>query len=207
MNTEKTKAEIDAERLADFKKVLTFHLVTKIKHHFKSRVDWFYKAPAIWKLFREHKLNTQQKLNPWSFIAKYNDAGLSRSQVKAIFGRYPNEKSFTIPYSKLIESDEDITTRKHGTLVVPNKQTNEKRRFGVNTCYMLPKEYIQSIFDDKALLKKVCDAGSDFYTDRQRRLIFTQIAKQKNYHYKTNKELIANLSEEEKIASVLEELV
>ena len=32
------------------------------------------------------------------------------------------------------------------------------------------------------------DAGSDYYTDRQRRLIFTQLLNQKNYHYKTNKE-------------------
>ena len=33
------------------------------------------------------------------------------------------------------------------------------------------------------------DAGSDYYTDRQRRLIFTQLMNQKHYHYKTNKEI------------------
>ena len=32
------------------------------------------------------------------------------------------------------------------------------------------------------------DAGSDYYTDRQRRLIFTQLLNQKRYHYKTNEE-------------------
>lgn len=47
------------------------------------------------------------------------------------------------------------------------------RRFQLCKRYQLPYELIKSIFDDEALLAKVCDAGSDYYTDRQRRLIFT----------------------------------
>ena len=50
------------------------------------------------------------------------------------------------------------------------------------------------------LLEKVCDAGSDYYTDRQRRLIFTQINdKKKGYHYKTKQEIAEEMTEQEKI--------
>ena len=197
MNT-KTHDQIDAERLEDFKKVLTYHLVNKIAYHFKGNVETFYKIPAMWKMFRAHRLS--KDINPWSLIAKFNSAGLTRLQVASIFGKYPNEKSFTIPYSKLIEADAEVTVCKHGSLVTGKGE--KKRRIGKSNCYLLPKEYIASIFADEALLKKVKDAGSDFYSDRQRRLIFTQINKQKNYHYKTN----AELTEEEKIAAVIDSI-
>ena len=41
------------------------------------------------------------------------------------------------------------------------------------------------------------DAGSDYYTDRQRRLIFTQLLNQKRYHYRTNKEIEKENQEKE----------
>lgn len=194
----KTHTQIDAERLEDFKKVLTYHLVSKIAYHFKGSVDTFYKIPAMWRMFRAHKLS--KDINPWSLIAKFNNAGLTRLQVASIFGKYPNEKSFTIPYSKLIEADGEVTVCNHGSLVVGKGE--KKRRIGKSRCYLLPKAYIASIFADEKLLKKVKNAGSDFYSDRQRRLIFTQINKQKNYHYKTN----AELTEEEQIAAVIDSL-
>ena len=40
------------------------------------------------------------------------------------------------------------------------------------------------------------DAGSDYYTDRQRRLIFTQLLNQKRYHYRTNKEIEKEIEKE-----------
>ena len=219
------KAVVDAERLDDFKKVLTYHLVTKIKYHFKGHVDLFYKVPAMWKTFRAHKLTKTQlnlwscvfrsksgpddtELSPWSIVNMYNDAGLSRHQVRAIFGKYPGSKSFTIPYSKLIESDSTISVRYHGVLKYKSKKLDKQRHFGVENCYTLPEKYIQSIFDDKELLEKVCDAGSDFYSDRQRRLIFLQINDKKNhYHYKTSANLAESQTEAEKVEAVVDEII
>ncbi len=177
--------------------------MTKIKYHFNSNVEAFYKVPMIWRLFRDRKLKLD-RVNPWQLVAKFNNAGLTRQQVKSIFGKYPNEKSFTIPYSKLIENDADIKVRKHGTLVTGKRDL--KRRIGVTTCYLLPKDKIAAIFADDKLLAKVIDAGSDYYTDRQRRLIFTQINKQLNYHYKTNAEAAQDVSDEEKIAAVIADI-
>ena len=137
--------------------------MTKIKFHFNSNVEAFYKVPTIWRRFRDRKLKLE-RVNPWQLVAKFNDAGLTRMQVKSIFGKYPNEKTFTIPYSKLIEADNEIKVRKHGTLVTGKKDL--KRRIGVTTCYLLPKESIAAIFADAKLLAKVLDAGSDYYTDR-----------------------------------------
>lgn len=72
-------------------------------------------------------------------------------------------------------------------------------RYGVKKRYQLPFEFIKTIFENEQLLNKVIDAGSDYYTDRQRRLIFTQINKQNNYRYKTKQEKIEAMSEQEKI--------
>lgn len=94
-------------------------------------------------------------------------------------------------YSSLIKSDKDIKIYNKGTIVIKD------RRFGVKQRYELPYEMIKSIFEDGKLLERVLDAGSDYYTDRQRRLIFTQINKQKKYHYKTNVELATSPSDEE----------
>lgn len=223
-----SKAVIDAERLDDFKKVLTYHLVTKIKHHFKGRVDLFYKVPAMWKTFRAHRLTKTQlnlwsciflakscpddkastKLSPWSIVALYNDAGLSTHQVRAIFGKYPGSTSFTIPYSKLIENDPTISVRHHGVLKYKSKKLDKQRHFGVDNCYTLPEKYIQSIFDNKELLERVCNAGSDFYSDRQRRLIFLQInGKKQHYHYKTSANLAESQTEAEKAEAVVDEII
>lgn len=187
---------IDKERLEDFKKVLTFQLVSKIKYHFKGSVKLFFSAPKIWAKFRAHSLS-DTTINPYALITKFNDAGLSRNQVKAIFGKYPGCKSFTIPYSELIAQCADITIREHGSLQVKDK------KYGVSKCYMLPFEFLNAIFEDAELLEKACDAKSDYYTNRQRRLIFTQLLDvKKNYHYKTN----AEISDEDKIAELIKEI-
>ena len=83
----------------------------------------------------------------------------------------------------MIESCNDIVKVNRGTLYVKD------RRFDIPIRYLLPEELIKSIFESEELYKKVRDAGSDYYTDRQRRLIFTQLLNQKRYHYKTNKEI------------------
>ena len=77
----------------------------------------------------------------------------------------------------------DIVKVNRGTLYIKG------RRFDIPIRYLLPEELIKSIFESEELYDKVRDAGSDYYTDRQRRLIFTQLLNQKHYHYKTNKEI------------------
>lgn len=184
---------IEIERLNDFKKVLTYHLVKKIKYHFKSNYNIYYKSPDIWINWSK-KRNIKYSNEIYSLIIKFNDTGLSTNQVKHIFGKDSNGKY--LKYSILLNNDNDIKIFKKGTIVTKN------RRFQIKNRYQLPYEYIKSIFDNKELLEKVCDAGSDFYSDRQRRLIFTQINKQQTYHYKTKKEL----TEEQEIEKVISEL-
>ena len=126
-----------------------------------------------------------------------------------IFGK---DNGHYLPYSALIAQDDSIKVFNKGTICMhedtrkkANACKSKKRRFGVKKRYQLPFEVIALIFQDKDLLKKVCDAGSDYYTDRQRRLIFTQLNKQKNYHYKRNDELDEEISEQDKINAVLDE--
>ena len=186
--------------MEDFKKVLTFRLVTKIRKHFKGNVKLFYSVPKIWKKFKNHMLK-EKDLNPFSLISLFNDAGLDRDQVKHIFGKYPGCKTFTIPYSSLITSDMSLSVKNYGMHKSGNKTIHH------NNVYLLPFELVSSIFEDKSLLEKVCDAGSDYYTDRQRRLIFTQILKvSKNYHYKTNKQEADELTDEQKVEELLKEI-
>lgn len=81
------------------------------------------------------------------------------------------------------------------------------RRFQLKKRYQLPLECIKPIFDDKELLNKVLDAGSGYYTDRQRRLIFTQINDtKKNYHYKTNQHIAEDMDEQKMIDVLLDEI-
>lgn len=81
-----------------------------------------------------------------------------------IFGK---EKRHYLPYSTLIAEDKSIKVFSKGTVCMNG------RRFGVKKRYQLPFQLIKSIFEDEQLLKKVIDASSGYYTDRQRRLIFT----------------------------------
>ena len=91
----------------------------------------------------------------------------------------------------MIESCNDIVKVNRGTLYIKD------RRFDIPIRYLLPEELIKSIFESEELYNKVRDAGSDYYTDRQRRLIFTQLLNQKHYHYKTNKEIEKENQEKE----------
>lgn len=185
---------IEIERLNDFKKVLTYHLVKKIKYHFKSNYNIYYKSPDIWINWSK-KRNIKYSNEIYSLIIKFNDTGLSTNQVKHIFGKDANGKYLT--YSILLNNDNDIKIFKKGTIVT------KKGRFQIKNRYQLPYEYIKSIFENKEILEKVCDAGSDFYSDRQRRLIFTQINKQQKYHYKSKQEL----TEEQEIEKFISEIL
>ena len=184
MNNNYTKLEL--ERLEDFKKVLTFHIVDKIQQFFKRDYHKFYTAKATYSRFINcnNKKNAYDKKKAhfaYASIISFNKVGLDKSQVAQIFGKDKNHKR--VKYKDLLENCNDIVKVNRGTLYIKG------RRFDIPIRYLLPEELIKSIFESEELYDKVRDAGSDYYTDRQRRLIFTQLLNQKHYHYKTNKEI------------------
>ena len=71
-----------------------------------------------------------------------------------------------------------------------------------SNCYFLPLAKIKAIFDNADLMKKVMDAESDYYTARQRCLIFTQIIGRKSSRYKTNEQVI----KQEELAELIENM-
>lgn len=183
-------SKLEKERLEDFKKVLTYRLVTKIHHDFKDNYKLYYEAPCIWTKWKNHQIDYDKRI--YKLIVMFNQTALSAHQVQSIFGK--NNENIWIAYANLIAQDNSIKVFNKGTVYMNN------RRFGVKKRYQLPVELIEEIFVDKILLEKVCDARSDYYTDRQRRLIFTQINdKKKGYHYKTNEELVEEMSIQDKV--------
>ena len=185
-------SEIELERLEDFKKVLTYQLVTKIKYNFKGNYQLYYQAPIIWDKWKNHEINYDKKI--YKLIVMFNNTALSKHQCMHIFGKVDGKY---LPYSELIASDTTIKMFNKGTVCMNGI------RYGIKKRYQLPFEFIQSIFENEQLLSKIIDAGSDYYTDRQRRLIFTQINKQNNYHYKTKQEIVEDITEQERIEAVL----
>ena len=176
---------IENERLTDFKRVLTYHLVTSIKEKFDSNYNLYYSAPTLYIKSR-NCIGDKSKI--YYLINKFNATSLDGHQVQRIFGQDKNKK--WISYSTLIENDPDIKVFNKGTIV------ENGQRYHIKNRYQLPYSYIETIFKNPDILKKVLDASSEFYSDRQRRLIFTQINKQQKYHYKTKKELANSLSQE-----------
>ena len=187
---------LELERLDDFKKVLTYHLVAKIKFNFNSNIDLYYNAPKFWGLWRSKKLKYDKKI--YKLIINFNSTALSAHQVQSIFGKDHNNK--WLAYKSLLCNDSQIKIFNKGSIVI------NKRRFQLKNRYQLPYEYIKQIFENEDLLKRVLDAGSDYYTNRQRRLIFTQICnKKQNYHYKTKQEIIDEMTDQEKIDALFAE--
>lgn len=162
---------LEASRLEDFKKILTFHLVSKIhyKQGFNGNYNLYYQAPKMWELWKAGRLKYSTLI--FKYLALFNKTGLSRNQIKAIFGKDENGKF--ISYVNLLKADPTIKQYNKGTIVIKKKRHQLEKR------YQLSIEIIKPIFDDKNLLEKVLDARSDFYTKRQRRLIFNQILKKK----------------------------
>ena len=195
LNERKIMTELEKSRLEDFKQILTYRLVTKIKHDFKGNYKLYYEAPCLWNKWRNKEAKYDKRI--YKLIVLFNQTALTKHQVMHIFGKDENGKYLS--YSSLIAQDNTIKVFNKGTVFM------SKRRFGVAKRYQLPIDVIEPIFQNPELLAKVVDAGSDYYTDRQRRLIFTQINKQKTYHYKTNKEHLEDMSDEEKINELMKD--
>lgn len=97
-------------------------------------------------------------------IAKFNATALGSGIVKRIFGKYPDGRR--LPYEEILKGCPDIDIFNKGTIIVGGNRHNICRR------YRLRRETLELIFSDEKLLRNVLDAKSDFYTKRQRRLIF-----------------------------------
>lgn len=163
--------DLEMSRLQDFKKILTYHLVSKInyKYGFNKNYVAYYKAPYIWQMWKNGKVKYAKPI--FKYLALFNATSLSRNQVKAIFGK--DENNIPISYVELLKQDNEITSFNKGTIVIKGVRHQIAKR------YQLPFDYIKSIFEDQQLLEKVLDATSDFYTKRQRKLIFNQIVRKK----------------------------
>mgnify|MGYP007090521218 CR=1 FL=1 len=142
--------------------MLTFHLVSKIRHNFNSDVKAYFEAPGMWASWRDGK--TQYNPRIYEQIAKFNATALDSKVVAKIFGKYRNGQR--LPYEEILKNCGDIEIFNKCTVVVKGERHNICRR------YRLKREILEKIFADEALLGKVLDAKSDFYTKRQRKLIF-----------------------------------
>jgi len=189
--------ELEMQRLEDFKRVLTYRLVTKILHDFKGKYKLYFEAPCIWQKWKTKQIEYDKKI--YKLVIMFNNTALSSHQVQSIFGKDSNKK--WIAYQALIAQDNDIKVFNKGTICMSGSRYQVRKR------YQLPFDFIEKIFTNPDLLKKVLDAGSDYYTPRQRRLIFTQINNtKKNYHYMTKQQKLDAMGEDEKVAALMEEI-
>jgi hypothetical protein len=108
--------DIEKSRLEDFKRVLTYRIVTKIVHDFKGKYELYYDAPRYWAAWRNQKLPYNKKI--YELIIKFNSTALSTEQCKHIFGK-------GVSYSNLIAGDPSIKTFNKGTICMGG------RRFGI----------------------------------------------------------------------------
>lgn len=81
-----------------------------------------------------------------------------------IFGKYRD--GCRLPYEEILKGCPDVEIFNKCTVVVKNERHNICRR------YRLKRGIIEQIFSDEKLLLEILDAKSDFYTKRQRKLIF-----------------------------------
>lgn len=178
---------IEASRLEDFKKILTYHIVAKIRYLFKDNFKLYYEAPVLWAKWKNKKVQYDKKI--YEQIVMFNQTSLSAHQVQSIFGK--DESGKWISYVSILSNDSSIKKFNSGTICMFG------RRFQIKTRYQLPLSVIEDIFKDLELVKKVCDAESDYYTPRQRRLIFTQINKKNVHHNKAKQEICDNKAKQE----------
>lgn len=154
------------DRLNDFKKILTYHIVKNIYTSFNSDYKLYY---MIADLYCHISKKTDTNYTLQKYVMLFNQIALSRNKVKAIFGKDHNNN--VISYTSIIENDPDIKKLNQGTYSIDGKQIQLSNR------YILPYNHISAIFENARLLKDVLDIQSSFYTKRQRKLIYNQILK------------------------------
>ena len=76
---------IELSRIEDFKKILTYNIVTKIRHLFKGNFKLYYEAPVLWAKWKNKKVKYNRKI--YKLIVMFNQTSLSAHQVQSIFGK------------------------------------------------------------------------------------------------------------------------
>ena len=156
---------------ADFKQVVLYNSVYSIDRYFDGNVHSFLQTTLKFSQVRLHYLDSGEKISDIEFhdllqkIEKLNYAfGLPKDFVKAMFHRRDGKQTVSEFIDRLCESGE-IVRWNHGVL----KTKTATKHFTAK--YLPNMELLASIFKDKALLAKVLDCKSDFYTKRQYRFI------------------------------------
>ena len=117
---------LEINRLKDFKKVLTYHTVSKIKYLFNSNYKLYYGAPKLWGQWRNRQLEYNTKI--YDLITKFNQTALSAHQVQSIFGKDASNKKW-LAYKSIIENDPEIKVFKKGTIVENGQRYHIKNRY------------------------------------------------------------------------------
>lgn len=191
--------ELQIQRLEDFKKILTYLIVSKIHYYLKDNYKLYYLAPAQWKKWRAKDRKIKYSKQIYQLIVIFNQVALSTKQIKHIFGKDKDGKYLN--YSEAIASVSTIKTFNKGTIAMSGRRFNLKKR------HVFDISVIEPIFKDKDLLAKVLDATSDYYSKRQTRLIFSQINVKAEKHYKTAKEIEETKKAEEEANEIAEEMI
>lgn len=88
-------------------KILTFHLLRKLKHFFKWNLNAFYNAPRVYEQFIKSRDPRLYSSSIYKNIAMFNSCGLDTKVIKHIVGTYPGT-SKAIPYKPVLEKLEDM---------------------------------------------------------------------------------------------------
>lgn len=184
MNTIKKITEKSV--LEDFRKIMVFNVVNKIKHFFRygSKYEYggvkydyeaFWNARTEFNRFREKcRLEGRQDKTythaVYNTLEKFDRCGLSQQAVKAIFrGGVSN-------YGKLIEK---YLLQPHGTMTIYKSDGKKKTLQFVNIYSPLFDE-LKDIFEHPDKLKMITDLRGGYYTKRQKHIIYKYVAPKKN---------------------------
>ena len=176
-------------------KVLTFHILRKVKFFFKWNLNAFYNAPRVYESFIKNKNPVLYDSSIYRNIALFNSCGLATKVLKHIVGAYPGTNK-PIPYRPILETLVDmglIQIRQQGSIVV------KKVRHHYSNCYVVSRDLIESCIKDQNLLKQVLDPTSKFYSKTETRIIFNQLLRKKKSSKTSTQDCSFKQTNEEKL--------
>ena len=167
---------IEQQRLQDFKNILTYHLVNKITYFFNCDYNAFFDAPKNYTRFvnagENRKFFNSDEVHDIyrNLIECFNRIALPKGVVQNVFGRQQiNNKWVKIQYKNLINRCGWVKRINSGVIITKGKRTH------FASIYLLERDYIARIFEDPDSYQKARDPNSDFYTIRQRSIIFKHL--------------------------------
>lgn len=187
-----TKKKITADTAKDdFKKVMTFHVVSRIDYFFRpvriKRKKYYhikYTPPdymAFWNArdefgkfkenLRKYGLQNEEYTHRvYSDLEHFDKCGFPPEAMEAIFRRISN-------YSKCIKH---YKRAKHGTLRV-HDELKQRKVIHYPTIYSPDLDELRDIFKSRENFEKVMNLWSGYYTARQIHIILVYILKQSKF--------------------------